>query len=808
MDDHVADPAWNSLAHTGSIPAAAAVSTSKVQHETEATLLLNSLLQEFRQVTGADFRLPDDLRNQARRVLVQLDRTSLLSPPVRQAGAFTHINSKLRLNKEAVAQTYGSAAARGVTFNHNEKRSIEKAFDCTDFSTFRHVIDSKNLSSNIAATILKTFNPLSQKETLERFTKECKETTNPRLKRVDATMTATMLEAIFSGYLFSCFPIRALHDVLDPLPKGATYEDDFWRRLHLHGSHFFDRDNALWILSVSQNDLVRAGDYTTLRENVCGVVRRAYAKLDNHCFLALHIEPLLDGGRHAEWELASDATLFAEKFLEERLVGNYFQKDRIQKATADYIPGLDVEAARFDVANIGFSYQDCFVLYPEAEGDTAHPSLLLLFQKHQSDETPIPCPACRSHEVQGNSYPRLGVRSWECQNYVCSDRSKSNRGKRYDFLSLLKQQAIDDPRNEVPGSFVKSWLRDVRRGAKWQDVMEVLVRHYSLAGDTVRVFNRDAPAQLADRAVISMPGLPVCGGSSFTDFEEANFFRKFLVTAPPEAEPPCIEELGDASFRVLCGDALKALKLLRSNSVDGAVTSPPYYNAREYAQWPNMYCHIYDMYNVAIEVFRVLKPGAVYLYNIFDYFDNENTVSLSAMGEKRVTLSAYTVYAFRQCGFEFRGNVVWDKGDIEGKRGFNGGNFSPYYQAPFNCWEHVLVFAKPGPGIEAVASRLPTCLRQKPVFKIVNGENRHGHTAPFPGALPSMLVKLLAPGNVVLDPYGGSLTTGRIAEQHGLHSICVERDRSYCELGLSMRLAMPAQPSLFAQDLRGPILQA
>jgi DNA modification methylase len=767
-------------------------------HLAGSTSLLDDLLQEFRQATGTEFVLSDELRNQVCKVLARLDGATPLQKTHRLEGLFGHINRKLRLNRNGVAEVYSRAAARGVTFNHNEKRLIEDAFDRSDAAAFRQVLSSKNLLARTAEEILATFTPLSRDETLARFEKECRETTNPRLKRVDVTMTTTMLEAIFAGYLFSCFPIRALHDALDPLPEGTDYEEDFWRRLHMHGSHLFDRNNALWVVSLGQADLDRVGTYKELRERACGFVRMAHAKLDNHCFLAVHIEPLLEGDRQASWELAADLTLFAEKFLEERLTGNYFQKDRVRKATVDYIPGLDAEAARFDVANLGFSYQDCFVLYPDVDGDSAPPSLLLLFQKHQRDETPIPCPACRSHEVQGNSYPKLGVRSWECQNYVCSDRSKSNRGKRYDFLSLLKQQAIEDPRNEVPAALVKSWLRDVRRGTTWADVMEVLVRHYSLAGDVVRVFNRDAPHALAGRTVVTMPDLPVCGGESFAEFEASSFFRRFLVAAPTElAAPPVVAELGDSSFRVFNGDALHALRLLESESIDGAVTSPPYYNARDYAQWPNMYCYMYDMYNVAKEVFRVLAPGAVYLYNIFDYFDNENTVSLSAMGEKRVTLSAHTVYAFRKCGFELWGNVVWDKGDIEGKRGFNGGNFSPYYQSPFNCWEHVLVFAKPGPGVAATVRHLPTCLRQKPVFKIVSGENRHGHTAPFPDALPAMLVGLLAKGQVVLDPYGGSLTTGRVAEQHGVRSVCVERDRGYCKLGLGMRSAAMTQGSLF-----------
>jgi hypothetical protein len=66
------------------------------------------------------------------------------------------------------------------------------------------------------------------------------------------------------------------------------------------------------------------------------------------------------------------------------------------------------------------------------------------------------------------------------------------------------------------------------------------------------------------------------------------------------------------------------------------------------------------------------------------------------MGKKRMILGAYVVNLFRRVGFELDGNVVWYKGQIEGKRNFNQGNRSPYYQLPFNCWEHVFVFRKPG----------------------------------------------------------------------------------------------------------------
>ncbi|WP_424054244.1 DNA methyltransferase, partial [Planktothrix agardhii] len=106
----------------------------------------------------------------------------------------------------------------------------------------------------------------------------------------------------------------------------------------------------------------------------------------------------------------------------------------------------------------------------------------------------------------------------------------------------------------------------------------------------------------------------------------------------------------------------------------GAVTSPPYYNAREYSQWSNIYCYLYDMYNISKEVFRCLKHGSPYLFNIFDYFDNENIIVFSDMGKKRLILSSYISFIFRHIGFTHLGNIAWDKGEIEGNRNFNQGN--------------------------------------------------------------------------------------------------------------------------------------
>ena len=250
-------------------------------------------------------------------------------------------------------------------------------------------------------------------------------------------------------------------------------------------------------------------------------------------------------------------------------------------------------------------------------------------------------------------------------------------------------------------------------------------------------------------------------------------------------------------MQLLQGDCVDALRLLNAESIHGAVTSPPYYNARSYTQWPNIYCYLYDMYNMAAEVFRVLKPGAIYLFNLFDYFDNENNIVFSAMGKKRMILGAYVIDLFRRIGFEIEGNTIWFKGQIEGKRAFNQGNFSPYYQLPLNCWEHIFVFKKPG-DIGSTYS-FPTILGNSPVRKLFNGHNLHGHTAPFPEAIPNLLLSQMRPGETVLDPYSGSMTTGRAALKLSIGSVSIELLEEYCDLSLAMIRSDQSQPRLLEE---------
>ena len=49
---------------------------------------------------------------------------------------------------------------------------------------------------------------------------------------------------------------------------------------------------------------------------------------------------------------------------------------------------------------------------------------------------------------------------------------------------------------------------------------------------------------------------------------------------------------------------------------------------------------------------------------------------------------------FEKIGFRIDGNIIWDKGEIQGNRNFNQGILGPYYQSPLNCWEHIFILSK------------------------------------------------------------------------------------------------------------------
>lgn len=747
---------------------------------------------EFVEITGLRPAFDVQYKCELECLVAYLSSHEIRAFVERRREFLAHVNWKFRLNREIIAKFYAEAAGAGITFNYHQKCRVQRAFDLCDKDLLISILCERGVAELIQNRVLRHFHPVDDIYTLQHLSNECMTPTKLRKEKADRDIHGEIVKAHFSAFMWVSLPQREMHRFFDPFFDEIGYRESFWDQMHVRSPHLFNRENALHVVRLTGDIIKQFGTIEQIRGSISHLVEQIYSKINNYGFLAILIEPLMLGNRGIEWEVAADATLFAEKHRQSAIKKAYFRWERVRDETKAHVSCLDVGAACFELVNEGFTYRDSFVLVD----DSKHiERILLILQKNERDETPVPCPTCRSANVQGNSYSSLGVRSWECNNVLCPDRSKYNRGKRYAFRGIAMQQAIDDDRNEISVESVRRWARDVVMCVSDHEIVELLVRHYSMHGDTIHAHNWSVfdANDLGRKTEIHALRLE----EKNHDFWNGPFFHRYICNAVTSDAPLC--NLGDENFQVFLGNSASVLRKLSAEIFDGAVTSPPYYNARDYAQWPNIYCYLHDMLCVNTAVFRTLKPGALYLYNVFDYFDNENTTVFSAMGQRRMLLSAYTVDLFRRIGFEIHGNIVWDKGDIEGKRGFNAGNFSPYYQSPFNCWEHILIFRKPiqrGKGsidsnhekeIVSADTLIGRVLQQKPVMKMVRGENIHGHTAPFPNAIPELLISQLKPGNIVLDPFGGSLTTGRVAEQYGLRAVCIELSEEYCRLGLQMR---------------------
>ena len=97
-----------------------------------------------------------------------------------------------------------------------------------------------------------------------------------------------------------------------------------------------------------------------------------------------------------------------------------------------------------------------------------------------------------------------------------------------------------------------------------------------------------------------------------------------------------------------CMDCVEGLKLLKDESIDLTVTSPPYDNLRTY----NGYS--FDFESVAKELYRVTKLGGVVVWVVGDATIN---------GSETGTSFRQALY-FKECGFNLHDTMIYEKNSL------------------------------------------------------------------------------------------------------------------------------------------------
>jgi DNA modification methylase len=218
-------------------------------------------------------------------------------------------------------------------------------------------------------------------------------------------------------------------------------------------------------------------------------------------------------------------------------------------------------------------------------------------------------------------------------------------------------------------------------------------------------------------------------------------------------------------FNESCLDTMSRMK---DNSIDLVVTSPPYFNAREYSQYKTVKSYMETMRNIFTEVERTLKECRFCVVNISPVIvarENRNKES------SRIPLPYYFVPMMEEIGFKFMEDIIWIKpeGAVFNRLGHSFSlNRRPYTYKPNIITEYILVFkTNASKNIEHYTkegSTISEYFERTNVWKM-NPETHSKHSAPFPEELPAKVISYYSyEEDVVYDPFLGSGTTAKMAK--------------------------------------------
>ena len=250
------------------------------------------------------------------------------------------------------------------------------------------------------------------------------------------------------------------------------------------------------------------------------------------------------------------------------------------------------------------------------------------------------------------------------------------------------------------------------------------------------------------------------------------------------------------------GDCLEHLKMIPSNSVNLILTSPPYDDLRTYGG--NMTWNLDVFKDIASELARVLRDGGVMVWNVCDRCID---------GGYSCTSHRQVLYFVDVLGLNLHDTMVWEKPNpfvrSRGKRYhaayepmfiFSKGKpktFNPIlrecknggkeYDATFTSnrtngrveHKHVVI---PNECVDFNVWSIPTATSKETTYTLKDGR-KIKHTAVFPKELAVRHIQTWSnEGDVVLDPFLGSGTSGIAAVELGRNFIGCEQNEDYYQM--------------------------
>lgn len=230
---------------------------------------------------------------------------------------------------------------------------------------------------------------------------------------------------------------------------------------------------------------------------------------------------------------------------------------------------------------------------------------------------------------------------------------------------------------------------------------------------------------------------------------------------------------------VILGDS-QYMDKIPDNSVHLMITSPPYNVTKEYDDDMTLSEYLGMLKKVFTETWRVLVTGG------------RACINIANVGRKPfIPLDSYIDMMMMDIGFLMRGKIVWDKGMTANSMAW--GSFkSPSNPVLRDTNEYILIYSKQKFGRDKTDKKATINKKEfiawtRSIWQFSPESARKiGHPAPFPEELPRRLIELYSfEGDIILDPFMGSGTTGLASLKCNRHFLGYEREERYLKLAMN-----------------------
>jgi site-specific DNA-methyltransferase (adenine-specific) len=268
---------------------------------------------------------------------------------------------------------------------------------------------------------------------------------------------------------------------------------------------------------------------------------------------------------------------------------------------------------------------------------------------------------------------------------------------------------------------------------------------------------------------------------------------------------PNLIEFTSSKVTILLGDCIDVMKTLPAQSFHTCITSPPYFSLRDYqipgqiGQEASSEAYIDKLVTVFREMWRVLRDDGTFWLVIGDCY---------AKDKNRLLIPAQVAIALKTDGWCLRDEIIWEKPrctpmPIKDRTCASHEMLYMFTKQSKGYYYDYLAIEEPSlyagavknytagtqknvgnvtkaPGSVAREIIVRDTRRKRSVWSVSPEPLKQGHFASFPTKLIEPCVLAGCPeGGHVLDPFGGTGTTGLVAQRNRRNATLIELNPEY-----------------------------